>query len=263
MDPDGATPQANQVSVPVSPVSDLPVAGSGGSPASVPVTALSVVDQGSPQDTSPKVLRLASAEVRRKFSDPEIMEALDAIQFVHTYPICGFLSVSPEKKLEVCARKAGVYTKHEGNGPCFVHDASGCLVVPASPYARNLVNCASIQEIFHEMVESQGEFRGLNQELAMARTILAAQLQRLDGGDKKNSLKNQEIYGSIMACLDSIRKLAESTAKINSLNNQNLTIEGVYAFLWTVTRIMEEELTDPHVRVKVLDRIASEAVFPR
>jgi hypothetical protein len=202
-----------------------------------------------------------SPEVRGRHSDADILDALDMARLSVQYPICGYVSLRKDKSMEVCRRKAGLYSKHEGRGLCMQHDTGGHHILPVSPYARHLANCVSVQELFMEAHHSQEQFMGLNNELTMARTILMAQLQRLET-QKGTSLK-QEVYSNILQCLEAIRKLSESSAKIKVLSSQYLTMEGLHVYLLNLCNILEQELIDPKMRVRVLERIATEAVFPQ
>lgn len=202
----------------------------------------------------------ASREIKAAFQDTILMEAVDAAQFTCAYPICGHLTLSPDKRLMVCRRRAGLNTKHEGVGRCFQHDPDGAFVEPASPYARHLSHVATIQDLFQDMESSKEQFRSLNQELTMARTILSAQLGQLNP-NARNTTKNQEVMACIMSCLEQIRKLAESAAKIQAAGAQQLTLDGITAFLWTVQQIIEQEVGEPTSRLRIFDRIATEAKF--
>ena len=203
----------------------------------------------------------ASTEVRSAYPETVLMEAVDAAQFTSTYPICGHLSLSPEKRLVVCRRRAGLNTKHESLGRCFVHDPEGAHMEPVSPYARQLRHYSTLQELFSDMESSKEQFRSLNQELTMARTVLAAQLKQLNSSARYTA-RNQDVMSNIMGCLEVIRKLAESAAKIQTLGSQQVTIDSITAFLWQVQQIIEQEVVDAHTRLRIFDRISTEVKFP-
>lgn len=203
----------------------------------------------------------ASQEIKGLHSELSLMEAVDAAQFGSAYPLCAHLSLSPEKKLVICRRRAGLNTKHENLGRCFIHDPEGAFVEPASPYARQLSHHSTLQELFQDMEGSKDQFRSLNQELTMARTILGAQLKQLNQSGRWTA-RNNDVMANIMQCLEIVRKLSESSAKINAVGSQQLTIDSVTAFLWQIQQIIEQEVSDPHARLRIFDRAATEAKFP-
>lgn len=202
----------------------------------------------------------ADSEVRNLFRDSVLAQALDAVQLTCVYPICGHLSLTPDKKLHVCRRKAGLNTTHEMVGRCFIHDPDGSFIEPASPFARHLSHIPSLQHLLADMQSSKSQFTALNQELAMGRTVLAAYLKKLNSSGRYTN-RNQDTLANIMMALELIRKLAESAAKIQTLGSQQLTLDSVTQFLWKVQQIIEQEVLDPHTRLRIFDRIATEIQF--
>lgn len=202
----------------------------------------------------------ASADVHRVFKYEALLKAVDDAQLQHGYPICAHLSLAGEKKLVICTRRAGINTNHDGVGRCSHHDPVTAAIQPSSPYARYLGHFPTLQDLFADIDASRPQFQELGQELTMARTVLARMLQQLGVGQSR--MKMDDTLGKILQCLELIRRLAESTAKIKSIGNQQLTLDSVTAFLWLVNRIIEEEVSDASVRLRVMDRIATEARFP-
>lgn len=204
-------------------------------------------------------VKITSPAVLAKYSEPDLERLIENVQFQHAYPICGHCGLGRAGDLHVCCNKAGLNTKHEGVGRCQQHETEIFASSRAiSPYTRHLREYSTLQEIFQEFDQRTSEMRELRQEISLARTVLSAQLQMLK---RDRPGRNDELYKNILLYLEQIRRLVESVAKVEALQAQGITMEGINAFLWQVQRILDEEIVDPSLKVRIFDRIATEANF--
>ena len=197
-------------------------------------------------------------EVLQKYPMADLEKALESIQFRFAYIICGKIFLNRQSELKVCTNEAGLDTDHPGRARCKLHDSVQIVNQYRSPYSRQLAGYPNLQAIFEEHQDRGREIKKLDEELALARTILSSQLQRLDGA---KPYRNDETYRNIIMVLESIRKLADTMAKIQQVEAQGVTLDLIQGFLWKVSKIIDEETASGPVKIRILDRIATEATF--
>lgn len=179
-------------------------------------------------------------------------------QLQSTFPICGFphRDRTREKRVIICANRAGLNTKHLDEGRCYIHEFPEQL--QRTSYARQLVGFSSLQEIYEEIATRQKGIKDLSEEITMARSILASQLSELRTG---KSGKNSEVFSMVLKAIEQIRKTADTIASIEEKEARGLTMESISGFLWHLHRILNEELLEPKHKARIFDRIAEECIF--
>jgi hypothetical protein len=195
-----------------------------------------------------RVLNLYSVEV--------IERNLTDLQFQYSYKICGNVSLDDKKQLSICTNKAGAQTPHEGTGRCNRHD--GQLFKARSPYTRHLRQYDSLQEVFESFENREKKLNDLSEEINLGRMALSYQLSLLEKGKMG---KNDMTFKNIILGLEMIRKLGGEIAKIQQAESSGITLQSVTSFLFQVSEIMNQEIPSQDMRIRVLDRIATECNF--
>lgn len=226
-----------------------------------------------PENQDPSTQQSNALTVAKDYSIAEILESvpdailvnhsreklakiLEEVSFTYAYRICGHFSTDKDNNLNCCVLKAGQNTVHEGNGKCYIHDNNTALIT--SPYAKHLKGLETLQSAFSDFEARQSEMKQIYQEMSLARAILTQYLGQLQVGKHG---KNDELFKNIFYYIDLLRKMAETISKINTNVAQSITIDSITAFLWSVQRIIEEEVMDQTVRCRIFDKIATQANF--
>src|SRR6266853_5453869 len=212
-----------------------------------------VIDANLPIDSP-----LSSVEDRiLKLHSWDVLErSVDDLQFQFAYKICGHLSLDQQKKLVVCSNKAGLNTKHESIGRCYLHDAQ--VYKARSPYTRHLRQFDTLQEIFEEFENREKKLNDLSEEISIARSALSPQLSYFEKGKFG---KNDMVFKNVVLALEMIRKIAESIAKIQQAESSGITLQSITSFLYQISEILNQEIVDSNLRIRILDRCASECSF--
>jgi hypothetical protein len=199
--------------------------------------------------------------VLKKYKPEAIVKAVENFSFKYGYSICGHCTLDKEDRLLICTNAAGLHTQTPGKGRCYNHIYAGDIIplaAPQTPYSRELQGYTSLQQIFEEFQNRGKEAKQLDEELAMTRTVLAAQLKNLNP-DKPG--RNEDTYRMILLVLEQIRRIADTMSKISASQSQGITIDSITAFLWQLQAIMGEEIHDPMVKLRLFDRISTECSF--
>lgn len=196
----------------------------------------------------PRLLQLFGLETLER--------ALEDTQFQIQYTVCGHLSLSFEKQIVVCTVPAGNQTKHDGVGRCSRHDNT--TLRARSPYTTALRQYQTLEEIFETFSQRERRLNDLSDEITIARTALHLQLSYIE---KDRRSANEDRIKNVMLCLEQIRRTAHSMALIQQTESQGITEPAIRGFLWQIAQIIEEEVVEPATRVRIMDRIATEARF--
>jgi len=203
-----------------------------------------------------EILESVPESILALHSKEKLAKILEEISFTYAYRICGHFSIDKENVLKCCTLKAGQHTNHENQGKCYLHDNPGTIL--SSPYTKHLKGLGSLQESFSDFEARQSEMKQIYQEMALARAILSEYLSQLKVG---KTGKNDELFKNIFYYIDLLRKMAETISKINTNVAQSITLDSITAFLWSVQKIIEDEVLDQTVRCRIFDKIANQASF--
>jgi hypothetical protein len=196
-------------------------------------------------------------EVLKHYTEQEVIRTIENVRFQLGYPLCGAVYLNQNNELKVCTAPQGHNTDHQGTGYCFRHDQS-IQSAELSPYTKHLLQYPTLQAMFEEFKNRGGEVRRLEEELAILRSVLTAQLIRLQ---KDKHLANEEIYKNIILCVEQIRRLTESMAKIAQIQAQGITMDSINTFLWQIMEVISGEVLDQDKATKIFERISTECRF--
>jgi hypothetical protein len=212
-----------------------------------------IIDANLPVDSpffslEERILKLYSVE--------QLEIALEDLQFQIAYKICGHVSLGSKNEVVVCTNAAGSSTKHQGVGRCHSHDKA--IYRPRSPYTAHLKSFSSLQEVFEQFQNREKKLNDISDEMGIARTALSYQLGLLK---EKRDGYNNEIFKNIILCLEMVRKIAESIAKIQQAESSGITLQSVTSFLYQVSEILNQEIVSKDVLTRILDRVSTECSF--
>lgn len=194
--------------------------------------------------------------ILQQYSLAELRQGLDDTQFSYQYVICGHISTDDQRKLRICTSPAGYQTSHSGRGRCLTHDS--LRIRARSPYTGMLQQCTELQQLFEAFQTRERKLNDLSDELNVARTVLGMMLREFETGKRG---KNEDTFKNVVLALEQIRRIAHSMANIQQAESSGVTLQAITAFLWQVSEVLNQELVDPGLRIRVLDRISTECTF--
>ena len=230
-------------------------------------TDIEVIPPSHPHPTTPadrnlpidSPLSTVGNDVLKLYSMDELDAELTSLSFQYSYPICGNIIVDRKRPsgISICCEPAGQSTSHVGTGRCLRHETQ-LILAPRSPYTEYLSKFDTLQQIFERFQSRDRAIKDLSEEMNLARTALAFQVTRLQ---KDKDAKNDAVFDKVILSLEMIRKIAKSMADIQQTEAAGITMESIDAMLWAIQRIMDEEISDVTVRLRIFDRIATEVGF--
>lgn len=162
-----------------------------------------------------------------------------------------------------CKNEAGFKTSHPGDGNCFYHDKSAKLEVINADQTMVMASQQSKRRPIYDKSLAAGDPRKLyrllsedgnadslklNEELALARSTLA----RLQGDMANNKLETKDFYTESSRLLDTISKIAERAQP-----KSTLTINNVQSVLMKVIEVVHQEVNDPLIIERIIQKLAT------
>lgn len=203
--------------------------------------------------------------LQQAYSESQITDEVARTQEGYKYKICGHAKISEDGEIVVCRRKAGTMTLHKGEGYCSHHD--GRVPHKSGLYSQYIGHFPTLQSIFEETQARDSQLKGLNEEVGLARSVLAQFLEELTPIDKIGKTTEEVIkmeadrisaISRILTVIEAIRKLVETHASVSQKNQMTVTFEGFNMAIWCIQRIISEEVTDTGMQAKIFLRLASE-----
>lgn len=167
---------------------------------------------------------------------------------------------------EQCKNSAGFNTKHDGEGPCTYHDDKVEVIVASTGQAVTQVG-KTRKPIYHKGLaedplklykelsgQSSIQKLDLSEELGLARATLLQLLEEL----KAKTYRGDSFYGDVAKLVETISKVVERAQPKSTLTMT--TVQGV---LMRVIEVIHQEINDPAILERIVQKLSSIQVIQK